>query len=113
MNPSDDDLIRPITPPPHSTVVVAGTTITMQQLQQIYSELTGKAESLNSYYDDPIRLSFDDVEVLHHRIMQTWEQYRVVSSTVVFTIYYLRNTKDQFTSFERLQIAKCCQWRPN
>ena len=112
MNHSDDDLIRPITPPPHSTVVVAGTTITMQQLQQIYSELTGKAESLNNYYDDPIRLSFDDVEVLHHRIIQTWEQYRVVSSTVVFTIYYLRNTKDQFTSFERFKLQSSASGDP-
>ncbi|QBR71829.1 hypothetical protein CU048_11740 [Beijerinckiaceae bacterium] len=76
----------------------------MQQLQQIYTELTGKSETTSKYYDDPIHLSIDDIDQLHHRLMQTWEQYQVVSSTVCFTIYYLRNTKDRFNSFERLKF---------
>lgn len=38
---------------PHSTVVIGGAQITVQQLQQIYSELTGKSESIAKYYDDP------------------------------------------------------------
>ena len=76
----------------------------MQQLQQIYAELTGKAESLSKYYDDPIRVGYDDIEQLHHRILQTWEQYNVVSSNCTFTFYYLKNTKDQFNSFERLKL---------
>jgi len=76
----------------------------MQQLQQMHAELTGKAESISSYYDDPIHLTLDDIENMHHRLMQTWEQYRVESSTFTFTIYYLRNTKDQFTTFERLKF---------
>jgi hypothetical protein len=49
---------------PHSTVVVGGAQITVQQLQQIYSELTGKSESINKYYGIPIQLSFDDIERL-------------------------------------------------
>jgi hypothetical protein len=91
-------------PNQRSTIVVAGTPITMQQLQQIYSELTGKAESISRYYDDPIRLSFDDINDLHQRILQTWEQYSLVSSACSFTIYHLKNTKEHFTSFERMQL---------
>jgi hypothetical protein len=89
---------------PPSSVVVAGATITMQQLQQIYAELTGKAETISKYYDDPIRLTFVDIEQLHHKIVQTWEQYRVVSSSCSFTIYYLKNTKNQFNNFAALSL---------
>jgi hypothetical protein len=87
-----------------STVHIGGTQITVQQLQQIYSELTGKSESISKYYDDPIRLTFDDIEQIHHRILQTWEQYNVISSTCSFTVYYLRNTKDQFNTLDRLRF---------
>jgi hypothetical protein len=102
--PSSTDPVDPAAATSHSSVVVAGTSITMQQLQQIYSELTGKSESISKYYDDPIHLSFDDIDQLHHRIMQTWEQYQVVSSAFLFTIYHIRNTKEKFNSFERLRL---------
>jgi hypothetical protein len=92
---------------PHSTVVIGGAQITVQQLQQIYSELTGKSESISKYYDEPIRLTLDDIEQLHHQLIQTWEQYHIVSSSCLFTVYYLKNSKDQFNTFDRfkLQIA--------
>jgi len=89
---------------PHSTVVVGGAQITLQQLQQIYTELTGKSESISKYYDEPVRLTLDDIEQLHHRLLQTWEQYQIVSSSHSFTVYYMRNTKDQFNTFERLKF---------
>jgi hypothetical protein len=104
---SNHQSIGPIPPEatsPESTVVVAGASITMQQLQQIYAELTGKSETISKYYNDPIRLTFDDIEQLHHRVVQTWEQYRVVSSSCSFTIYYLKNTKDLFNTFERAKF---------
>jgi hypothetical protein len=84
--------------------VIGGAQITVQQLQQIYSELTGKSENISKYYDAPIRLTLDDVEQLHHRLIQTWEQYHIVSSSCSFTVYYLKNTKDQFNTFDRLKF---------
>jgi hypothetical protein len=89
---------------PHSTVVVGGAQITVQQLQQIYSELTGKSETINKYYDEPICLTLNDIEQLHHCILQTWEQYQIVSSNCSFTVYYLKNTKDYFNTFERFRL---------
>jgi hypothetical protein len=89
---------------PQSTVVIGGAQITVQQLQQIYNELTGKSESINKYYNEPIRLELDDVGQLHQRIIQTWEQYNIVSSSCSFTVYYLKNTKDQFNTFQRFKL---------
>jgi hypothetical protein len=88
----------------HSTVVIGGAQITVQQLQQIYNELTGKSESINKYYEEPIRLELDDIEQLHHRLIQTWEQYHIISSNCYFTVYYLKNTKDQFNTFDRFKL---------
>ena len=102
--PPSNDPIHPATETLSSTVVVAGTSITMQQLQQIHSELTGKEGSISKYYDDPIHLSFDDVYQLHHRIKQTCEQYRIVSQSCSFTVYYIKNTKDEFNSFDRFEF---------
>jgi len=52
-HPSEDDQISPPSAPTqHSIVLVAGTQITLQQLQQIFSEITGKTETLSKYYDD-------------------------------------------------------------
>ena|SRR6516165_3104512 len=82
---------------PHSTVVIGGAQITVQQLQQIYTGLTGKSESINKYYNEPIRLEFDDIEQLHHRLIQTWEQYHIVSSNCSFTIYYLKISRINLT----------------
>jgi hypothetical protein len=89
---------------PHSTVRIGGAQITLQQLQQIYSELTGKFENISKYSDEPMHLTFDDIEQIHQRLLQTWEQYQIVSSTCSFTVYYLRNTKDQFNTFERFKL---------
>jgi hypothetical protein len=89
---------------PHSTVPIGGAQITVQQLQQIYAELTGKSESISKYYSEPIQLTLNDVEQIHHCLIQTWEQYQLVSSNTSFTVYYLRNTKDQFNTFDRLKL---------
>ena len=87
-----------------STVVVGGTTITMQQLQQMHADLTGKAESISKYYEDPIRLSLPDIDNIHHRLAQTWEQYHVVSTTTSITVYYSRNTTEHFSSLDRFRL---------
>jgi hypothetical protein len=85
-------------------VTVGETRITLQQLQQIHSELTGNTESITKYYEEPILASAHDIEQLYHYITQTLEQYNAVSSNCSFIIYYAKNTKDTFTSFDRFKL---------
>ncbi|MBV9859591.1 MAG: hypothetical protein JO038_05755 [Alphaproteobacteria bacterium] len=85
-------------------IIVGDAPISVQQLQQIYKELTGKSETVSKSYDNPIHLTFEDMENLHHKIIQALEQYNVVSVTAGFTLYYSQNTKEYFSSFERLRL---------
>lgn len=87
-----------------SLVNVGGSQITIQQLQQIYSELTGKSESITNYYDDSIQIDSSHIEQLHHIVAQTMEQYSIKTWNCSFTIFYLKNTKDVFNSFDRFKL---------
>jgi hypothetical protein len=82
-------------------VHIGDTNITVQQFQHIYNELTGRTESTNKYYDEPILADLHNIEQLHQYIKQMLEQYSVTSAATAFTVYYLKNTKDVFTSAER------------
>src|SRR5579864_2266661 len=89
---------------PNGTVTVGDATISIQHLQQIYKELTGKSESVSKYYDLPIHLTFTDLENLHYKIIQSLAQYNVTQSSENFTIYYSENKKEEFSSFDRLKL---------
>lgn len=65
------------------TVIAGGSSISLQQLQQIYNEPTGKDESLSKYFRTPVRVEFDDIEQTRHRIAQTCDQYNITSQSAV------------------------------
>ena len=80
------------------------TQVSLQTLQGIYNELTGKSEEVGKSYSKPIRLKFSDIEQLNHKITQACEQYNVVSGNCTATVYYVDDTRDQFSSFDRFQL---------
>lgn len=53
--------------------------ISLQTLQGIYNELTGKSEEVGKSYTKPIQVKFADLEQLNHKISQACEQYNIVS----------------------------------
>ena len=80
------------------------TQVSLQTLQGIYNELTGKSEEVGKSYSKPIRVRFSDIEQLNHKITQACEQYNVVSGNCTATVYYVDDTRDQFSSFERFRL---------
>ncbi|MBW8307947.1 MAG: hypothetical protein K0M56_00015 [Kaistella sp.] len=78
--------------------------ISLQTLQGIYNELTGKSEEVGKSYTKPIQVNFSDVEQLNHKISQACEQYNVVSSICTVTVYYIDDTRDRFSSFDRFRL---------
>lgn len=80
------------------------TLVSLQTLQGIYNELTGKSEEVGKSYSKPIRVKFSDIEQLNHKITQACEQYNVVSGNCSATVYYIDDTRDQFSSFERFRL---------
>jgi hypothetical protein len=80
------------------------TVISLQTLQGIYNELTGKSETVSKSYSKPIRAKFADLEQLNHRISQACEQYNVISGNCSVTVYYVDDTTDRFSSFDRFKL---------
>jgi hypothetical protein len=87
-----------------TAVVIKGTTLTVQELQNIYYELTGKTESISRSYNDSVKVTFADIEQLHHRITQAFEQYHVCSQNMNVKINYINDTCDILSSFERFRV---------
>lgn len=78
--------------------------ISLQTLQAIYNELTGKSEKVGKSYSKPIQVKFSDIEQLDHKISQACEQYNVVSANCSITVYYVDDTRDRFSSFDRFRL---------
>ena len=79
------------------------TSISIQVLQGIYHELTGKIERVSKSYNQPFKVINTDLEQLHYRIQQAVEQYNVKAETHEFNIFYQNDTQDRFSSFERFK----------
>lgn len=80
------------------------TQVSIQTLQGIYNELTGKSEQVGKSYSKPIRVQFSDIEELNHKMMQVCEQYNVIAKNCSATVYYIDDKRDQFSSFERFKL---------
>jgi hypothetical protein len=80
------------------------TQISLQTLQSIYNELTGKTEQVGKSYSKSYQIDFSDLEQLHLKISQACEQYNVVATNMSATVFYLDDTRDQFSSFDRFKL---------
>ncbi|MBY3220279.1 hypothetical protein [Rhizobium laguerreae] len=64
----------------NSTVLIApgGHEVSMQILQDIYSKVTGKKETISKTINENHKTTFEDLENLNIRILQICEQYHIV-----------------------------------
>lgn len=79
------------------------TQISIQVLQGIYHELTGKSEDVSKSYSEAYRVNFADFEQLFYKISQTYEQYHVRGSTCSVKVFYIDDTQETFSSFQRFR----------
>ncbi|MCU4120941.1 hypothetical protein [Variovorax sp. N23] len=79
------------------------TAISIQVLQNIYHELTGKSEEVSKTYDAPLQLELNHFLQLNLRIQQICEQYNIQAANCSIAVFYVNDTKDVFSSFERFQ----------
>lgn len=81
-----------------------GESVSMQVVQNIYSEITGKKEKIGRAISSDHLVTFQDVEQLHAKVLQLYEQYNIVSSQCSVTLYRLKDQKEVFSSFERFKL---------
>ncbi|WP_448249091.1 hypothetical protein [Thalassotalea agariperforans] len=82
----------------------ASTKISFQLAQDFYNEITGKSERLRELYSDPFVLKLAHVEQLHHRLEQSTEQYNVCSFHETYSVNYIDDSSERFSSLERLKL---------
>jgi hypothetical protein len=81
-----------------------GSLISMQTVQHIYNEITGRSEELSRSYSINHVTSFSDIKQLHIKLCQLYEQYNIVSKNCAVTLYHVDDQKQVFSSFERFEL---------
>lgn len=78
--------------------------ISFQLAQDFYNEITGKSERLTEKIQSSFVLTLSDIEQLHHRLVQSREQYNVASENVAFSVKYVGDSSERYSSLERLKL---------
>jgi len=81
-----------------------GSLVSMQTVQHIYNEITGRSEELSRNYKINHCTTYDDIKQLYIKIIQLCEQYNIVSKNCSVTLYHLDDQKQVFSSFERFEL---------
>ena len=82
----------------------AKTEVSLQTIQGIYNELTGKSEEVSRFYNKPFQVELAEIEQLNLKLNQALEQYSIQSFNCTVTIFHIDDTKQQFSSFERFKL---------
>jgi hypothetical protein len=80
------------------------TAVSFQIVQSIYHELTGRTEDVGKSYSESCQFVLADYEQLHLRISQCCEQYNVKASNCSIKVYYVNDTQETFSSFDRFKL---------
>ncbi len=78
--------------------------ISFQLAQDFYNEITGKSERLKELSNDPFILKLRDIEQLHFRLEQSTEQYNICSFNESYSVSYVDDSSERFSSIERLKL---------
>lgn len=77
------------------------TPVSIQVLQNIYHELTGKSEEVSQSYSTPFLITANDIQQLNHRINQTCEQYNIKAANSSIKVFYVNDSQETFSSYDR------------
>jgi hypothetical protein len=99
------DILDPGAPNEGNSVDLGGgQLVSMKAVQQIYSEITGRTESLERAYKTNHSVGFEDLCQLDAKVTQLHEQYNIVSKNCSVTLFHLDDQKQTFSSFERFKL---------
>ena len=79
----------------------SGELVSMKIVQEIYAELTGREETLDTQYNVNHEVNYDDIYQLNAKIFQLTEQYNIVASNCCLTIYHQNNQRQNFRNTEK------------
>lgn len=88
------------------------TQVTMQTVQDIYSKITGKSESISRIFDTPHITTFEDFKQLNTTIEQALEQYHITAKNCSVELYQINGQKQTFSSFGRFSLYEAASKTP-
>ena len=77
----------------------SGQKVSMQVLQSVFHEITGKSEDISKQYTGSFCPEFSDFQELHLKVSQMLEQYNVTASNLLIKVYFEEDTKQTFETF--------------
>lgn len=75
----------------------------MKTYQDVYHQITGRTEQIRQRYPDNLLIEFSELEQLHHKMMQLCDVHHVVAKNEIISVFYEKERKEQFTSFDRFR----------
>ena len=78
--------------------------VSMQTVQDIYNEFTGKSEEISKSYRLHHKTCFEDIEQLNLKIEQLREQYNIIEKNCNVTLYHVDDCKEVFSTFQRFRL---------
>lgn len=82
-----------------------GAMVSMQMLQDIYNEITGKTENVSKSYRIHHKTELEDLEQLNTKIHQLYEQYNIIENNCNVTLYHIDDCTEVYSSFDRFKIS--------
>ena len=77
--------------------------VSLKVYQDIYHQVTGRTEQIRKRYSDNLLVEFNEVQQLHHKIMQLCDVHKIIANNESIAVFHSKERKEQFTSFERFK----------
>ncbi len=81
--------------------ISTGGEVSLQVIQDVYNDITGRTERLGRYFFDAHRIEFSDIENLHRSIEALMEQYHCMGSNCSITVRYIDDKTERVSSFQK------------
>lgn len=77
--------------------------ISIKTYQDIYHQVTGRTEQIQQRHSNNLLIEFHDLEQLHSKVTQLCSVHNVAAQNEVISVFYEKERKEQFTSFDRFR----------
>ena len=77
--------------------------VSLKVYQDIYHQVTGRTEQIRKRYSENLLVDFGELEQLNNKIFQLCDVHNVIASNESISVFYDKERKEQFTSFERFR----------
>ncbi len=77
--------------------------VSLKVYQDIYHQITGKTEEIRQSFKDSILIQYSDIEQLHTKITQLFDVHHVVAFNEAISLYYEKDRKEQYASFDKFK----------